>query len=120
MHQDIKRVLATLKALSDSPKGRIAIELSAGQFTPMGRILGIMYYRLDVVDLLERTEHFGYPHNGGQHTFSYRGNGKDFVAFLELLKEELQNRFNAGFNDEERQVVSELSFISQDILALRW
>ncbi len=119
MHADIRRVLGTLKQLSDSPKGRIAIELSSGQYTPMGKLLGLMYYRTRITDLLERTEHFGYPHNGGQHTFSYRGNGKTFVAFLELMKEELQTKFNNGLNEEERQVLSELSFISQDILALR-
>jgi len=118
MHADIKRVLGTLKALSDSPKGRIAIDLSSNQNTPLGSILHNIYYRTDTTDLLERTAHFGYPHNGGQHTFSYRGNGKEFVAWLEIIKEELaQPKYR--LNAEERQVLSELSFISQDILALR-
>jgi hypothetical protein len=118
MHADIKRVLGTLKKLTDHPKGRIAIDLSSGQYTPMGKLLGLMYYRTNIVDQLERTEYFGYPH-GGQHTFSYRGDGKTFAAFIELLKEELQNKFIRGLNEEEQQVLSELSFISQDILALR-
>ncbi len=119
MHADIKRVLSTLKKLTDHPSGRIAIDLSSGQFTPLGKILSIIYYRMDVCDLLEPMERFGFPHNGGQHTFSYRGNGRDFVAWLELVKEEVNSKFGLGLTGDEHQVLSELSFISQEILALR-
>jgi hypothetical protein len=116
MHHQIKKVCAGLQH-HVNPKG-VSFDLSAGEQTPLGRILNLMYYRTGVVDLLPRDSHFGYPHNGGMHTFHYTGPKGDAVAFLELLKEELdQPKYR--LNEEERQVLRELSFISQDILSRR-
>jgi hypothetical protein len=113
MHHQIKQVCQSLRFL---PAGEVRVCLTAGERTPLGRIVGKMYYQTDLVDLLgSRT--VGHPHNGGQHSFLYIGRRGDAVAFLELLKETALEKFR--LDEEGCQVASELSFISQDILAAR-
>lgn len=114
MHPQIKTVINSL--MSQGP-GRISIRLSAPQYTPLGQLLGILYYRIpDLVDMLPVTDRFGYPHNGGSHTFEYHGPAKEFVAWLELWKEQMETM---RLLPEEQEVRSQLSFISQEILSLK-
>lgn len=64
--------------------GTIVIELSAPQESPLGKIVGDLFYN---TRLLEMVKHTGYPHNGGEHTLSIYGQPKDLIAFLELVIE---------------------------------
>lgn len=113
MHAQIHRAIERLEF---SP-GQVFVELTAGQESPLGKILNIVYYRTDICDVVDRDNRFGYPHNGGQHTFSYRGKHMDAVSMIELIKETVMDNFT--LEDEVRQVANELSFISQEILAGR-
>lgn len=113
MHAQIHHVINRLQF---SP-GQVFVELSAGEQSPLGKILNIVYYRTNICDTLDRDNRFGYPHNGGQHTFSYRGTHGDAVAMIELIKETVMDNFK--LDDEVRQVASELSFVSQEILSGR-
>lgn len=115
MDTQIRSVLKTLKPIGP---GRISIELSAAERSPLGRILHQVYYATDACDLLSNEHRSGFPHNGGQHTFRYSGPKKEFVAWLEIVKEELEQP-KYRLNEIERQVLSQFSFISQDILSLR-
>jgi len=114
MHPQIKQVCATVQH-HVAPKG-VSFDLRAGEQTPLGKLLSILYYRTDVLDLVPFEHRIGFPHNGGMHTLYYNGPRGDAVAFLELWKEELE-KFN--LTEEQRQVASELSFISQEILSVR-
>lgn len=113
MHHQIKAVIATLRKPSAH---EVAFNLTAGQHTPLGHILRRMY-QFRVEETLDSANRTGYPYNGGQHTFRFCGRFHDGVQFLELLKEVLSEK--AMFNEEERQVLSELSFVSQEILLMR-
>lgn len=115
MHRQIAAIAATVQA---RPQKAVAFEMNAGEQTALGRILFLMYYRTGIMDLIRDHKTHGYPHNGGQHTFYFVGPRREAVTFLELLKEELEQP-KYRLNEEERQVLSELSFISQDILSLR-
>jgi hypothetical protein len=112
MHWQIDDVIRSIKF---TPKG-VFFRLSAGQDTSLGEILYRVYYQTNLCDVVSREDRFGYPHNGGQHTFEYHGNWRDAVAMIELIKEEM-DRFvlssNAG------KVAHELSYISQEILSRR-
>ena len=110
MHAQIKRVIERLVF----HPGKVYVELSATQSSPLGLILFEVYYNTKICDIVSRDDRHGYPHNGGQHTFSYKGRPGDVVALLETIKEEVGQR---KLNEETRQVLSELSFISQEILA---
>ena len=114
MHRQIKQVIESLKFQD----GKVHVRLSAGEQTPLGKIIGRLYYQSRVMDLLPPDQRFGYPHNGGQHTLSLACRPLDAVAFIEALKEEAQAR-KFAITEEESQVVSELSYISQEILAGR-
>jgi hypothetical protein len=113
MHQQVKNVINRLTVAN----GQALFELSAGEQTPLGRILNRVYYRTDICDAIDREHRFGYPHNGGQHTFVFRGPWKEAVAVLELIKEVVADKFTLP--DEESQLLSEFSYISQEIIARR-
>jgi hypothetical protein len=113
MHHQIKEVIRRLEFKPHT----VLVELTAGEQTPLGRLLCKVYYQTYICDVIEREFRFGFPHNGGQHTFTYRGPWQDAVAMLELMKETLMDNFN--LSEEERQVASEFSYISQEILAGR-
>ena len=72
-----------------------------------------MYYNTNLTSLIRSV---GFPHNGGEHTFTYIGSIGDCVAYTELLKEEME-KFT--LTNEQELVVSELSFISQELLSLK-
>ncbi len=114
MHAQIKHVISRLVFQSSAD---VIVELSAGEQTPLGKLLNRLYYRTNVMDVLDSESRYGYPHNGGQHTFTFRGTPRDAVAMVELFKEVLQEQFT--LTEEESQVCSELSYISQEILAGR-
>lgn len=108
MHPQIKTVIDSIRVV---PAG-IAVTLTSGEHTPLGEVLRRMYYSMD--EFTSLIESVGFPNNGGLHTFSYQGNAKDFVAYLELLQDEMRARFR--MTDDVKQVVSELDFVIQEIL----
>ena len=91
--------------------GKINYDISAGQETNRGSLLGHMYYSSNLVSVLpednfigEKSEgclnRHGYPHNGGYHTFCLTGPDKsigDMIAFTELLIEHAQ-LFNGRYD----------------------
>jgi len=113
MHAQIRNVISRLEFST----GTVLVELSAGEQTPLGRLLNLLYYQTNLCEVIDRDCRFGYPHNGGSHTFTFRGPRGDAVAMLELIKETLAEKF--ALQGEEAQVNSELSFVSQEILAGR-
>jgi hypothetical protein len=78
-----------MKSIHDRIKkvGReISVNLTDCQQSPLGRIIGNLYYQKDaIVDLAPNCT--GYPHNGGQHTMNVRGSKGDVTAFLELVRD---------------------------------
>lgn len=114
MHTQIKAIIATLK-WHKAGTGEVAVQLTSGQNTPMGKLLFNLYYRMDVIDLLGKRA-CGYPHNGGEHCLFIHAPWGDVVAFLDLFQDEVQ-KFK--LTTEESQVAGELSFISQEIYLLR-
>lgn len=113
MHAQIKAACRTLKRRNG---GNVQFTLTSGEQTPMGRILYFVYYRSNILDLVPGCT-TGYPHNGGQHTFTFNGPAKDAVAFVELLKEVCMERPWIAC-PEVRTVANELSFLTQDIIAI--
>ena len=110
MHPQIKHII---NRLLFTP-GMVDIDLSAGEHTPMGNILDIVYYRTNICEVVDRAHRSGYPHNGGSHTFHYHGPKRDAVAMLELIKETVLENFK--MDEETRRVANELSFVSQEIV----
>lgn len=115
MHAQIREVIEKLKM--DWTGKRVVLVLTAGERSPLGTILSRVYYNTDITSIINRDELFGYPHNGGQHTFTFMGTAGDAVALVELIKETMLEKFT--FDEETRRVVNEMSFISQEILLLK-
>jgi len=114
MHQQIRFVIDRLQWF---PGQVVLVELSAPEQTPLGKLVGRLYYDTNAMEVVDRDCRWGYPHNGGMHTFTYKGPARDAVAMLEVFKEALEGRL--ARTEEERQVCSEFSYISQEILAGR-
>ena len=114
MHPQIKQVIATILFTP----GKVLVRLSAGEQTPLGKIIGRLYYQSNVMDLLSHEERFGYPNNGGQHTLELNCKPLDAVAMIEAMKEVAEEK-KFAYNFDESQVVAELSYISQEILSGR-
>ncbi len=112
MHPQIASVCKSIRYKN----GNARVTLTSGEQTPLGKILFFLYYKSDLLDLLEHNSVIGYPHNGGQHSCIITAPFGDVIAFIELLKETVLARYK---NPEMLAVASELSFISQDILMLR-
>lgn len=113
MHAQIKRVIDTL--LFDLT--RVHVRLSAGEQTPLGRLIGRVYYNSHVLEGLNYSERSGYPHNGGQHTLELFCRPLDAIEMIEMIKEVCLERL--ARTEEERQVANELSYISQEIHKVR-
>lgn len=111
MHPQIQSVIDSLHFTPST----VCVTLTAGESTPLGNIVGRIYYHTDVLEVLDRNQRFGYPNNGGQHTLSFRCSPKDAVTLIELIKETVVGRFT--YTEQEARVANELSFISQEILA---
>lgn len=115
MHSQIKAAIATLNR---APGGKVFVDLGAGEQTPLGKILGKMFYSTLLTDVLDQGTYGGYPNNGGSHTFWMRAEPLEVVSFIELLKETmLEGKY--VLSEESRQVAHELSYISQEVLALK-
>lgn len=114
MHAQIKGVIGTLRFIGTD----LYMDLSAGEQTPLGELLYKVYYQTNVCDVIDNEHRFGYPHNGGQHTFQYRGPARDAVAAVELIKETLLEKF-PKLTEEQKDVAHQLSYVSQEILALK-
>ena len=113
MHQQIRGVISQLKWF---PGQVVLVDLTASEQSPLGRLVGRLYYDTDAMEVVDRACRTGYPHNGGFHTFQFKGPARDAVAMMELFKETLEDRTRT---DEERQVCNEFSYVSQEILAGR-
>jgi hypothetical protein len=113
MHPQIKEVINTLL----HTLGKVHVRLSAGEQTPLGKIIGRVYYNTNVLEGLTRDERFGYPHNGGQHTLELHCKPMDAIAMLEMIKEVALDKLCR--TEEERAVANQLSFVSQEIHRLR-
>lgn len=68
----------------------VILDLSAGEQTSLGKIVSHMYYgkNHELLDLL--STHWGYPHNGGQHSLMARGPKEEIRLFLEFLVDAYQ------------------------------
>lgn len=112
MNLQIKNII---QRLSFSEPGVVAMDLSAPQTSPLGGLLWKLFYKTQVLELLDRDQTSGYPHNGGVHSLRFRGPCGDAVAFLELIKETLTEGFKLP--EEQSEVANQLSYVSQEILA---
>jgi hypothetical protein len=115
MHAQIRNVIEGLHFTL----GHVSFDLTATEQTPLGRILYCVYYGTNITDVIDRNTRWGYPHNGGQHTFEYSGPWGDAVAMLELIKEVVSEKYGDKLDATESQVLSEFSYISQEIIAGR-
>jgi hypothetical protein len=63
---------------------RVFIDLSYRQHSPLGKALFNLYYRnKSLCDMA--PDRGGYPHNGGEHTFTIKGERGECLAFLDLM-----------------------------------
>lgn len=116
MHPQIKQIISTIRAVPGR-RNHYSVTLTSGQDTPMGKILGQMYYYTTITEMIEGAVFMsGYPHNGGEHSCYVAGNKIELVAFIEILQERMDAR-SSRFNQETCQVVCELSLIAADIQA---
>jgi hypothetical protein len=113
MHAQIRTIIASLL----HQPGKVHVRLSAGERTPLGNIIGRVYYNSHVLEGLNYSERTGYPHNGGQHTLELHCKPLDAIEMIEMIKEEALTRL--CLTEEERTVANELSFVSQEIHSLR-
>jgi len=114
MHAQIQEVIETIRPAAG---GRVYVDFSVGQHTTLGRMLQDMYYKTRLVDMLAHDEHTGFPHNGGMHTFHLMCKPLDAIAFIEQVKETLSE--GRIIDEEHRQAISELSYISQELHTFR-
>lgn len=70
----------------------VLLDLSIGQRTPLGRLIGDMYYRSDIHKETCNMYHSGYPHNGGEHTLVLQGTRQDLFVLIELLQEQYADK----------------------------
>lgn len=115
MHFQIKKVIQALRPYRDD--GRVVIELTAQQSTPLGDIVADIFYRTGLLDMLNRGDYTGYPHNGGQHTLTLMIKPLDGIAFIDEVQESLK-----GMRDDDgdyARVLSELAFVSQELHSFR-
>ena len=113
MHAQIKEVIRTLL----HQPGKVSVRLSAGEQTPLGKIIGRVYYDSNVLKGLNYSERSGYPHNGGSHTLELHCKPLDAIEMIEMIKEDALARLCR--TEEEREVANQLSFVSQEIHTLR-
>ncbi len=66
----------------------VRLNLTANQNSPLGRVLHKLYYGDGELLSLCPGDQWGYPHNGGQHTFHVISREReDTIAWLELIAE---------------------------------
>lgn len=87
---------------------RLFVTLTAPERSMLGWIIGIMYYGRfirskayteEINTLFEMAPgQSGFPHNGGEHSFSIKGTTEEVLTWLDLLKEvvpEVESEVNA-------------------------
>ena len=110
MHPQIKAIISTIRQVN----GTVHLDMSAGEQTPMGKLLYYAYYRTNVVDIFKEGIN-GFPHNGGMHTLAIHGKRGDVVAWLEELNEAL-GLFRDRMRKDTLDVWMEIPFIAQEVL----
>lgn len=73
------------------PNGKIRLNLTSGQTTHLGRLIGAIHYSKRGVDLLSLIENTGYPHNGGEHSLAIYGTVPELITFIDLVVEMFMN-----------------------------
>lgn len=65
----------------------ISVNLSAPQSSCLGKALADLYYKTNLLDLLDTSKviRTGFPHNGGMHTLTLTGEPKEIIDFLRVL-----------------------------------
>ena len=63
------------------------LNFSQPQHTNAGKLLGDIYYRSKILDMFDRTETWGYPHNGGEHSLELRINREELDILIEAIQE---------------------------------
>lgn len=88
MHSQTAHVISMIRQARS--RNKYTVNLTASQSSPMGKILGHMYYQTDMVEMARHSvEVVGYPHNGGEHSCLLMGEKHDIAAFLEILQEQI-------------------------------
>lgn len=113
MHPQIRNIIDHHIHILDN--GEVHMNLSSQERTPLGIILGKLYYNTVAMKCIDRNMRRGYPHNGGSHTFTFTGPIQDAIAALELFQDAMEN---FRLNDEEKRVLGELMYIAQEIRAM--
>lgn len=67
------------------------LDLSANQYCVMGLILNKLFYYSHILELFERKQYTGSPHNGGEHSFRLTASPEECIAFLELIQTEISD-----------------------------
>lgn len=71
----------------------LCIKGSQPQHTDAGRLLGYgMYYSGFITDVLDFSQFYGYPHNGGEHSLTLLVTLDDFKAFIDIVKEKFDGK----------------------------
>lgn len=67
----------------------ISVNFSAPQSSPLGKAIGDLYYKTNLLGLLDRSKvvRTGFPHNGGMHSLSITGDPQEIIDFIGVLKE---------------------------------
>lgn len=66
--------------------GGYYVDLSSGEQSPVGKILCHLFYKNDPL-LSLAPYNYGYPHNGGRHSFHLKASKDDILAFMDLMIE---------------------------------
>ena len=89
---------------------KIRVNASCAKNTPEGELLSLMHYS-GFVDVLNKKEITGFPHNGGEHTLRLFLSHDDIDAFLTLVEEvygnlagEYPKRVNAFVNHVRKKI----------------
>ena len=70
------------------------IDMSYPEHTMFGKKLGKMWYSSSVYKLVDYS---GYPHNGGKHTFYFKAEKQDVIAFLDIFDAEFGGSEETGW-----------------------
>lgn len=73
------------------PHGKIRLNLTAGQTTHLGRLVGAIYRSKRGDELLSLIENTGYPYNGGEHGLVLYGTVPELITFIDLVVEMFMN-----------------------------
>ena len=66
---------------------KVNVDVSCGEHTPEGRIIGNMHYTGLLEQILSRDEYSGCPHDGMRHTLRLHMKKEDIVSMLMIIDE---------------------------------